>query len=338
MPSFVSSCLLLLLASASAVATSMDMPDDPVNGEMVMSTAYEFRMKYGQRLRFASQETLDTFLKDPTSALGDAKLVDAGADDSPSTSALCPICGMEAASKGGPQVLMKHGDQSIHTCSLFHAREVHDNILNFRDSSTDNAAAGAGADMSSSEDEQAFCTGPGTTMLNGFSLFQGGAMRGGQPCILLWFPGWILNTRWRYVLGCLLVTLCGMMNEYLLRVRRILRRESNFKRSQLQNGSSAAEVTKLLGSNSTAAALTTPSTARIPTWFRTLSPESQHLVHCALHGLTIFIAYMLMLVSMTYDGVLFLCCIAGYVLGYFIFGERREAVPETDSLRGYPSA
>ncbi|KAJ0400029.1 hypothetical protein P43SY_004679 [Pythium insidiosum] len=166
MPSFVSSCLLLLLASASAIAASMDMPDDPVNGEMVMSTAYEFRMKYGQRLRFASQETLDTFLKDPTTALGDAKLVDAGADDSPSSSALCPICGMEAQSKGGPQ----------------------------------------------------------------------------------------------------------------------------------------------------------------------------HLVHCALHGLTIFIAYMLMLVSMTYDGVLFLCCIAGYVLGYFIFGERREAVPETDSLRGYPSA
>ncbi|GLE03494.1 hypothetical protein PINS_up012396 [Pythium insidiosum] len=338
MPSSVSACvMLLLLATASLASSSMDMPDDPVNGEMVMSTAYEFRLKYGQRLRFASQETLDTFLKDPSTAVGEAKSVQAGPDDPSSVSALCPICGMETAAKGGPQVLMKHGDQSIHTCSMFHAHEIHDNILNFRDATAADPATGAEKDESPSNDEQAYCSGPGTTMLNGFSIFQGGAMRGGQPCILLWFPGWVLNTRWRYIFGCLLVVLCGMLNEYLLRVRRILRRESNHKRSQLDPASSAAEVTKLLRPTaSTTAAL--PSTARIPAWFRSLSPESQHLVHCALHGLTIFIAYMLMLVSMTYDGTLFLCCITGYVVGYFVFGERREAVPETDSLRGYPSA
>jgi hypothetical protein len=36
-----------------------------VSGKMVMSRAYNFELKNGQRLRFASQETLDAFLQDP---------------------------------------------------------------------------------------------------------------------------------------------------------------------------------------------------------------------------------------------------------------------------------
>lgn len=39
--------------------------DDPVSGEMVMSTAYNFELKNGQRLRFARAETLQQFLQDP---------------------------------------------------------------------------------------------------------------------------------------------------------------------------------------------------------------------------------------------------------------------------------
>lgn len=36
-----------------------------MSGEMVMSQAYNFQLKNGQKLRFASQDSLDAFLKDP---------------------------------------------------------------------------------------------------------------------------------------------------------------------------------------------------------------------------------------------------------------------------------
>lgn len=41
------------------------MQSDPVSGEMVMSAAYHFDLKNGQRLRFATDDTLTQFLQDP---------------------------------------------------------------------------------------------------------------------------------------------------------------------------------------------------------------------------------------------------------------------------------
>lgn len=41
------------------------MQSDPVSGDMVMSTAYHFDLKNGQRLRFATQDSLTRFRRDP---------------------------------------------------------------------------------------------------------------------------------------------------------------------------------------------------------------------------------------------------------------------------------
>lgn len=54
---------LCLYACADGVATNVQ--PDPVSGEMVMSTAYHFDLKNGQRLRFATHDTLAQFLEDP---------------------------------------------------------------------------------------------------------------------------------------------------------------------------------------------------------------------------------------------------------------------------------
>ncbi|TMW59274.1 hypothetical protein Poli38472_004343 [Pythium oligandrum] len=300
----------------------MDMPSDPVDGEMVMSTAYNFHLKNGQRLRFANADTFQQFLADPSVGLGEAKSVHTDLDaDATTTTALCPVCGMETAAHGGPQVTMKHGEQVIHTCSLSHAHQVHDQIMDYRDATKDDTASVMAPATSS---PQGFCSGPGTTMLNGFSFFQ----EGGNPCILLWFPGWVLNTPWRYILGCLLIAGSAIFNEYLLHLRRILRKESQWTLSQRPYGSSGskAEGTTLLRTRSSS--MSAPSSGRLATWFRGLSSDTQHVVHSFLHGFSTLLAYMLMLVSMTYDGVLFLCCIVGYVVGYYVFGERRNVVPE----------
>lgn len=232
-------------------------------------------------------------------------------------SVLCPVCGMEASATGGPMVRMAHGDQAVHTCSMFHAHQVHDQIMLFRDGKRD-GAAGRGEEGGAAAQAAGFCTGPGTTMLNGFGFTQGVS-----PCILLWFPGWVLNTPWRYLSGCCLVALTAVFNEYLLQLRRVLRKESSLKRAGAA-GAGASEVTQLLRSTSATAMPLAQTCA--PVWFRTLSPDKQHAIHCFLHGFTILIAYMLMLVSMTYDYVLFACCIVGYVAGHYIYGERRDAV------------
>lgn len=246
----------------------------------------------------------------------------AGGYESATSGKLCPVCGMETSANGGPQVSTQHGEQVIKTCSMAHAHQVYDQVLLFQDDS---------AEATKSTGSVGFCSGPGTTMLNGFSFG-----RSGSPCVLLWFPGWVLSTWWIYALGCLGVALIAVFNEYLLHLRRVLRKESNtLKRlrsiangpnSNVSNGGSlsTSEMTQLLRSSSYQPASSSLTQACCPAWFRTLAPESQHLIHCFLHGFTIFIAYMLMLVSMTYDWVLFVSVICGYVAGHYVFGERRD--------------
>ncbi|RLN91191.1 hypothetical protein BBJ28_00003297 [Nothophytophthora sp. Chile5] len=263
-----------------------------------MSSAYNFKLKNGQRLRFAREETLNAFLKDPSSV------------------------------SSGPQVVMAHGDQAVHTCSMTHAREVYAQILTFQAAGEDGKDAGVAGDHLHHKEARGFCSGPGTTMLNGFSL-TGGV----TPCILLWFPGWVLDSRLRYVLGGVLVALVAVFNEYLLQLRRVLRKESSVKRLLRSNAPHAAESAQLLRSTSQSMPL---AESCGPAWFRTLAPETQHAVHCVLHGLTLFIAYMLMLVSMTYDLLLLLWVVAGYVLGHYIFGERREAAAASDLGVNFP--
>ncbi|KAL4117086.1 hypothetical protein KRP22_014674 [Phytophthora ramorum] len=321
------SSLLLLVAFAccssllSVGAMNMDdMPDDPVSGKMVMSQAYNFHLKNGQKLRFASQETLDAFLQDPTLALK-------GVASSPAThdhrheddeSVLCPVCGMESSVSSGPEVLMTHGEQSVHTCSMTHAREVYEQILSFQ-----------AAEETAAKTEHGYCAGPGTTMLNGFS-FSGNS----TPCILLWFPGWVLDSRVRYIFGGVLVALAAVFNEFLLQLRRVLRKESSVKRLLNSNAPRASESAQLL--RSTAQSMPLADSCG-PAWFRTLSPEAQHGVHSLLHGVTLFIAYMLMLVSMTYDLTLLLWVVVGYVAGHYVFGERREApVSSGDMESNFP--
>ena len=203
---------------------------------------------------------------------------------------------------------MKHGDQAVHTCSMTHAREVYNDILSFQSKKEEGVPV---------EETRGFCSGSGTTMLNGFSV--AGAS---TPCILLWFPGWVLDTRVRYIFGGIVVALVAIFNEYLLWLRRVLRKESSAMRLLSNNALHATENDHLLRLSPQQMPFVDPCG---PIWFRKLSHETQHGVHALLHGVTLFIAYMLMLVSMTYDFMLLLWVVGGYVVGHYIFGERREA-------------
>ncbi|CAH0484751.1 unnamed protein product [Peronospora farinosa] len=286
-----------------------DLPEDPVNGQMVMSKAHTFELKNGQKLQFASQKTLEAFLKDPKLGLKGVMSLLATSDhhDQQQDSVLCPVCGMESSISSEPHVVMKHGDQAVHTCSITHAREVYTDILSFQ-------SRKEGVPVKKT---QGFCSGSGTTMLNGFSVTDNST-----PCVMLWFRGWVLDTRVRYIFGGILVALVAIFNEYLLGLRRVLCKESSVMRLLSSNAPRTTENDHLLR----------PSPQQMPLvdscgpiWFRKLSHETQHGVHALLHGVTLFVAYMLMLVSMTYDFTLLLWVVGGYVVGHYIFGERREA-------------
>ncbi|TDH73698.1 hypothetical protein CCR75_002613 [Bremia lactucae] len=305
---FVLFMTLLVHCSVGNAMDMVDMPDDPISGKMVMSHSYNLELNNGQKLRFANQETLDSFLQDPKTGLqGVASVPVSPNHRKEERKVLCPICGMESTVSYGPAVVMRHGDQVVHTCSLTHARQVYEHILSFQ---------AAKADSDAYIEDHGFCTGPGTTMLNGFS-----PSGHSTPCILLWFPGWVLNSRLRYHLGGIFVVLIAVLNEYLLQLRRVLRKESSAKRLMRCCAPQATESAQLLRSPAPNMLL---HGSCGPAWFRQLSAEVQHGVHSLLHGITLFVAYMLMLVSMTYDFTLLLWVITGYVLGYYIFGERRE--------------
>ncbi|TYZ59397.1 hypothetical protein PybrP1_001615 [[Pythium] brassicae (nom. inval.)] len=60
-------------------------------------------------------------------------------------------------------------------------------------------------------------------------------------------------------------------------------------------------------------------TAKVSDW--------EHLGDSALHGLRIFVAYLLMLAAMTYDVALITSIVFGFTLGYFLFTADSSKVP-----------
>nr|CCA24081.1 conserved hypothetical protein [Albugo laibachii Nc14] len=287
---------------------------DPVTGERVLTQAFRLHLHNGQIVEFASKSTYQTFLRKSETGLGG---VQQGFSDASETSdGLCPVCGMQTT-MNGPQVFMKHGDQSIHTCSMTHAHYIYDDIQSY-------------LDEHSPDTKPTFCSGPGTTMLNGFSF---GSSNAQSPCLLLWFPGWVLSTKVRYFFSCLFVAAFAVFNEYILSIRRTLRKEIVQQRkwaaTNRASSSYSDESAHLLAEHKERSYVSGNgfSRFRFKLWIShrilALGPDAQHLVHCLLHGITILVAYLLMLVSMTYDWMLFLSIILGYVIGYYLFGERR---------------
>lgn len=57
-----------------------------------------------------------------------------------------------------------------------------------------------------------------------------------------------------------------------------------------------------------------------------------HIVQSALHVVQVGLAYLLMLIAMTYNGYLFLAVCIGAGIGYYIFGACRKQMLSTQSI------
>lgn len=125
--------------------------------------------------------------------------------------------------------------------------------------------------------EAPFCNGYGTDMyMNGFQA----SGKSKNPCVILLFESWVLNTRIKFMFGCIGVIVLGVVIEYMLCARRMI--QSNKALIRLRNP-----------------------------W--------RKMTIIFLFGLNIGSGYLAMLVAMTYSLELFLCMVVGLVVGHAIF-------------------
>lgn len=127
------------------------------------------------------------------------------------------------------------------------------------------------------EDDDKFCNGAGTDMyMQGFQT----SGNSKDVCVILLFSAWTLDTRTKFVFGCIGVVILGIAIEAMLCFRRKLQKRKILLR---------------------------------------LSGLHRRVAIIALFGVNIASGYFAMLVAMTYSVELFICMIVGLVIGHGIF-------------------
>jgi uncharacterized membrane protein (Fun14 family) len=110
------------------------------------------------------------------------------------------------------------------------------------------------------------------------------ALKRGQPCINLYFPGWTLNTAGKFIAAMIGVTILAVLAEAISKLRHNLSKQ-----------------------------------AKIPAVTQAKARKLR-LTQTGLHGMHAFTGYTLMLATMTFALEFMVCVIVGLVLGYAIFG------------------
>jgi hypothetical protein len=209
-----------------------------------------------------------------------------------------------------------------------------------------------------------FCAGPGSLM--GTAGFRWAGRDPLADCSTLWLESWGLTSGSRAALACLFVFLLAALSQYLTTVNGCqLQRSKAFAKRRLAaslaatNGSSfydpelgatCSKACKMAEESAVhperpellqtldakAATLSTaerahPTSAALPA--RSLPPTSvkvgnwTHLGDALMRGVRILLAYLLMLVVMTYDLTLIASIVVGFVASFFVFGKDTAKVP-----------
>ncbi|KAG7387812.1 hypothetical protein PHYBOEH_008126 [Phytophthora boehmeriae] len=210
-----------------------------------------------------------------------------------------------------------------------------------------------------------FCMGPGSVM--GTAGFKWAGRDPTADCSTLWLESWGLTSFTRAALACALVFLLAALSQYLTTSSGCqLQRSKTFARRRLArtlalNGVDSAFYDPELGScckqptaaaedsavhperpevlasqeakTVTLSAATHTATSAGRTQSTPLMPTSvkvdnwTHLGDALMRGLRILLAYLLMLVVMTYDLTLITSIVGGFVASFFVFGKDTAKVP-----------
>ena len=208
-------------------------------------------------------------------------------------------------------------------------------------------------------EQRGFCIGPGSVMgTNGFKWAGRDPM---DDCSILWLESWGLTSLFRAVFACLLVFLLSVLYQYLTtadgcqlqqskvfaehRLARTRTRANpssnslalydpelgNSGRNKCQHEESMVHLERLelrpeldTKTTTTTATLCTlervyPMSVKVDNW--------THLIDAMMRGVRILLAYLLMLVVMTYDLTLITIIVVGCMTGFFVFGKDTAKVP-----------
>lgn len=188
----------------------------------------------------------------------------------------------------------------------------------------------------------------------------------GEDCVMLWTGAFGITSGWRSLLATLLVGLMAMLAQYLTTssAQKLQTSKQIAKRKRLSsllggpaddieqarssvNGEDKTQAKPLASVTSThqvqqhpttaqrSSAASSSSTPVAATAFFSPSqlmqvPKVSNWVHFGdslLHGLRMFVAYLLMLAVMTYDLALFVSIVAGFTIGYYLFTTDTSKVP-----------
>ncbi|CAH0484752.1 unnamed protein product [Peronospora farinosa] len=200
-------------------------------------------------------------------------------------------------------------------------------------------------------EQNGFCIGPGSVMgTNGFKWVGSDPM---DDCSVLWLESWRLTSFSRVVLACLVVFLLSVLYQYLTtaagcqlqqskvfakrRLARTRTREtisSNglpFYDPELSDRGRKPQNEESVVHPERPEVLDTKTTTRVT--MERVYPISvkvdkwTHLVDAMMRGVRILLAYLLMLVVMTYDLTLITIIVVGSMTGFFVFGKDTAKVP-----------
>eukprot|EP00736_Rhodelphis_marinus_P013289 Rmarinus@m.18288 len=271
----------------------------------------EVRFVGNQVINFCSMQHDVDFLEDP------ARFMEVTVIDEPDEATLrdhgqdmaCPVCMMSVPSLTGPDNRINVGDnkdskQYIHTCSAGCAETIVSDPHAFIDHDHD----------SGSDDDDDYCWG-------GLTMFHTGFTFDTDPCVVLLFEEWTLDSETKFWLGVVGSFLAGMLHEAFTTLR-----------SSVRN-----MCVRLLGKKGPGSCCEESESS--PSYGYGAGPKFRagpgqelgiRVLLALLYGISITWGYFLMLICMTYQATLFMAVIAGLVCGHFVFrwdaavGERED--------------
>jgi hypothetical protein len=141
-----------------------------------------------------------------------------------------------------------------------------------------------------------FVSAPPSSNRTGFHF----SLAGGQPCLNLLFPGWTLDSRFKFLLACFVVFGFAVSVEGFSKVRHAVVRAA--KKARIEAGRAAADPHSFWAYH-----------ALLLRW----------CVTC-IHALQAGAGYLLMLIAMTFSAELLFAVVTGLATGYGLFFQLSE--------------
>ncbi|KAF0690310.1 Aste57867_18291 [Aphanomyces stellatus] len=209
----------------------------------------------------------------------------------------CPVCNKTDLKYALPWG--NRGNQKIYACSEEHANYILTDQAKYYD---------GGIPAHSGE----FCD-HASVMFDGFQF------SGGATCVKMWFQPWVLSSKLKYAMGFLGIVVLGIFLEWFGEYREAM--EEVFIRkygvTEIRDVAATDEYPKsAMSTLIQTPVVQTMQMCKLPLWC-TVALSGMYMV-------ALTVGYLIMLVAMFYDSGLFVACILGLGIGFYLFKDTEQ--------------